>query len=156
MRFCFFVQILFFVYAASHFEMLPSFITEEYQNWILTLVTDDKQGILEDEFRTKLALYLGIACLQVGLSGLWAHFLRRQTISEVLSKQSLLNKQLEIEQANTHLEENVRKKTHQLQEALEATQANEEELRQNMEETFYYPRGNGESTQKCFLKIKNK
>ena len=130
----FFVQIIFFVVAGSYFEYLPAFITKEYKEWIFKLVTDDNQGMLEAEFITKLSLYFGVTCLQVALAGIWAHFLRRQTISEVLSKQSLLTKQLEIEQANEQLESNVRSKTHELQEALEATQANEEELRQNMEE----------------------
>ncbi len=81
-----------------------------------------------------LGFYIGISSLQVALSGLWAHFLKRQTIEEVYTKQAILTKQLQIEQSNEKLEENVRIKTQELQEALEASQANEEELRQNMEE----------------------
>ncbi|MDX2306213.1 MAG: PAS domain S-box protein [Microscillaceae bacterium] len=130
----FLIQIVFFALAASYPKFLPDYIPHEYKDAILNMVTDDSQGILLAHFKTKLMLYVGIICLQVTLTGLWAHFLRRQTISEVLDKQSLLTKQIEIEQANTQLEDNVRKKTRELQEALESTQANEEELRQNMEE----------------------
>ncbi|MEO1654163.1 MAG: GAF domain-containing protein, partial [Bacteroidota bacterium] len=116
-----FVQIAAFIYLGSSFD----FINAEYKALILRLVSEDPLGV---EF------YIGIACFQVALAGLWAHFLRQQTISEVITKESLLLKQIQIEEANTRLEENVKAKTRELQEALELSQSGEEELRQNMEE----------------------
>ncbi|NJO01159.1 MAG: hypothetical protein HC880_05175 [Bacteroidia bacterium] len=129
--FLLFGQILVFTYLGSYINPNSIFIGNEYQDFILRIIPRDEAGRVDPE---GLGFYVGICCLQVMLAGLWAHFLKRQTIGEVLSKQKLLTKQLEVEQANERLEENVRLKTRELQEALEVTQANEEELRQNMEE----------------------
>ncbi len=125
-----YIQILVFTYLGGYADSLP-FVTEEYKDLVLR-VAGVKQG--ENVNWRGIGFYVGISSLQVMLAGVWAHFLKRQTIGEVLSKQAILTKQLEIEKANEQLENNVKKKTQELQAALEQTQANEEELRQNMEE----------------------
>jgi PAS domain S-box-containing protein len=129
--FLFFGQMFMFTYLNS-FISATQLINQEYENFILRLVPRQLNSMEIDWLG--LGFYIGISCLQVGLAGLWAHFLRRQTIREVLTQQTLLTKQMEIEQTNSRLEEIVSTKTQDLQEALEHTRANEEELRQNMEE----------------------
>jgi methyl-accepting chemotaxis protein len=127
----FFGQMFVFAYLGSAVENLH-IINHEYQAFILRLVPRAKNGIDVDALG--LWFYMGISCLQVALTGLWAYFLRLNTINEILSKQNLLTKQLEIEKMNANLEVTVQQKTKDLQESLEMAQASAEELRQNMEE----------------------
>lgn len=90
----------------------------------------DKLVILYD----RLIAYFGILSIQVILCNSWAYVMRMQTIKEVIAKLTLMEKQREVEDANEALENNVKKKTEDLQRALETSQTTEEELRQNMEE----------------------
>lgn len=94
------------------------------------VVKSGKEIILYD----RLIAYFGILSIQVILCNGWAYFMRMQTIKEMLAKLSLMEQQEQVAKANTELEDNVKKKTEDLQRALETSQTTEEELRQNMEE----------------------
>ncbi len=125
----FFGQMFSFVYLSKYINYIH---LKDYRDFILK-VMPNAEGSTQIDWEG-VGFYIGISLLQVLLSGLWAHFLHLQSINEVHSRQEILTHQIEVENANAQLAENVKKKTLDLQEALEATQANEEELRQNMEE----------------------
>lgn len=127
----FFGQMLAFAYLGSYVSAVP-FFTQEYQEFILRLIPRVAGTTIIDA--QAFWLYVGVSCLQVSLAGLWAYFLRLNTLRETRNEQTLLQKQQEIEKANVELEKNVKLKTLDLVESLENAQATEEELRQNMEE----------------------
>lgn len=81
-----------------------------------------------------LSLYIGAVVLQAMSIGLWAIYLRRNSIAEITTKIQIIESQNALKEANDQLENRINQKTKELQTALETTQANEEELRQNIEE----------------------
>lgn len=127
----FFLQLFLFTYLGRKSESLY-FINEDYKDFVLQLVPKTKDGKAIDGY--DFAFFFVISIFQVSLAGVWAAFLRMQTISEASDKKTLMEQTIALEEINVRLAENVNKKTQDLQEALEASQANEEELRQNMEE----------------------
>jgi PAS domain S-box-containing protein len=129
--FIFFGQMAFFSYWGSYLDSIH-LISHDYNNFITRLVPRTLDGKAVDQHG--LWFYVGTSLLQVVFAGLWAHFLKRQTIAEALATRTLLTKQLEVEEINNRLEQTVQEKTQDLQAALVRSQANEEELRQNMEE----------------------
>lgn len=126
----FFGQMVVFSFLSTYVDALH-LIHTDYKDFIMRLVPRTITGKID---YLGLGFYVGVSFLQLTLTGIWASFLRRQTIGEVLATQNLLIKQKEIEEANIQLEEKVQQKTYDLQETIESLQANDEELRQNMEE----------------------
>ncbi len=110
-------------------ESIPAL--KEYEKFILMVVSHDSKGNVNAQ---AFLLYMIASTFQVFLGGLWAHFLKTQTISEIFSNQEILAHELEIEKMNSVLENKVLEKTKDLQIKVEELQANEEEIKQNLEE----------------------
>ncbi len=124
------VQVSFLVFLGKTISESALYI-KQYEDFILMIVSHDVKGNVNVQ---AFLLYILASIFQVILSGLWANFLKMQTISEILSTQAILKHEVEIEKINAQLEVKIQEKTQDLQIKIGELQANEEEIKQNMEE----------------------
>ncbi|TAG94732.1 MAG: GAF domain-containing protein, partial [Bacteroidetes bacterium] len=125
----FILQLLVLIFFANNItSILQNYPKYQY---ILNLVPRNSSNQLDI---LALVIYIGAVILQAMSIGLWATYLRRNSIGEILNKIKISDAQLALADANNDLENKVNEKTKELQKLLEITQADEEELRQNIEE----------------------
>lgn len=131
-RFFFFTSFMILIVYQDIKAMYPSILLFLAQIFALPFIPQVATISVGDT--KSFVIYSVVAFLHIGLTSVWAYFLRRNTLKEAEQKYLLIQKQKEIEKHNLELEKTVKYKTMDLVEALENAQSAEEELRQNMEE----------------------
>ncbi len=127
--FLFILQLLIFILFAEQInEILNNYPNYKHILNFIPRKNNDELDILA------MSLYIGASILQALSIGLWATYLRRNSIANIIYKIKIAESQVDLAEANNDLENKINEKTKELQRLLEITQSDEEELRQNLEE----------------------